>query len=181
MGSGAGIGDVDGDGFDDWIVGVDHDDQNGKESGTAMILSGRLRNAQRFCSPAVPNSSGAAARAHLLGNPFAAQNHLLLVATELPTDQAGYFLVSRVTGFVPNPGGSQGNLCLGGAIGRLAGQLGNSGPGGSFTTQVDLANLPTHPPHTVVAGETWNFQAWYRDDNPDPTSNFTDAVGLTFH
>jgi hypothetical protein len=28
-------------------------------------------------------------------------------------------------------------------------------------------------------GETWTFQAWYRDTNPAPNSNLTDAVAVT--
>ena len=32
----------------------------------------------------------------------------------------------------------------------------------------------------VAAGETWNFQAWYRDANPGPTSNFTPSVSVLF-
>jgi hypothetical protein len=32
----------------------------------------------------------------------------------------------------------------------------------------------------VLAGETWNFQAWYRDLNPTTTSNFTNAVSIAF-
>ena len=37
------------------------------------------------------------------------------------------------------------------------------------------------PPLTIpIPGQTWNFQAWYRDANPTVTSNFTDAVGITF-
>ncbi|MCP3919930.1 MAG: hypothetical protein GY711_30745 [bacterium] len=32
------------------------------------------------------------------------------------------------------------------------------------------------PAHAfVLAGETWFFQCWYRDNNPGPTSHFTDA------
>ncbi|MFT5291611.1 MAG: hypothetical protein ACI82F_003696, partial [Planctomycetota bacterium] len=31
----------------------------------------------------------------------------------------------------------------------------------------------------VMAGQTWNFQCWSRDNNPGPTSNFTDAVSIT--
>jgi hypothetical protein len=27
---------------------------------------------------------------------------------------------------------------------------------------------------------TWNFQRWYRDLNPGSTSNFTDALRVTF-
>ncbi len=32
----------------------------------------------------------------------------------------------------------------------------------------------------MSSGDTWNFQCWYRDNNPVPTSNFTDAVSVTF-
>jgi hypothetical protein len=28
-------------------------------------------------------------------------------------------------------------------------------------------------------GETWSFQAWFRDVNPGVTSNFTDGVAVT--
>ena len=34
---------------------------------------------------------------------------------------------------------------------------------------------------TPAAGETWNFTTWYRDVNPTPTSNFTDAISVLFH
>ena len=46
---------------------------------------------------------------------------------------------------------------------------------------VDLNNLP-RPNGTVAvqAGETWNFQCWYRDKNPGTTSNFTDGVSVLF-
>jgi hypothetical protein len=32
----------------------------------------------------------------------------------------------------------------------------------------------------ILQGETWNFQAWYRDVSPTQTSNFTDAVAVRF-
>ena len=32
----------------------------------------------------------------------------------------------------------------------------------------------------VAAGETWHFQGWFRDADPTATSNFTDAVAITF-
>ena len=49
------------------------------------------------------------------------------------------------------------------------------------TQVLDLANTPTPMGNvSVLAGQTWNFQAWYRDNNPGPTSNFTDAVSVTF-
>ena len=55
-----------------------------------------------------------------------------------------------------------------------------SGVFGAFTIPVDLTQMPTTPVSAVQAGETWNFQAWYRDVNPMPTSNFTDAIQLPF-
>jgi hypothetical protein len=51
---------------------------------------------------------------------------------------------------------------------------------GTATVDVDLGALPTNPPHAVLPGETWHFQCWYRDKNPGPTSNTTDAVACKF-
>ena len=98
----------------------------------------------------------------------------------LPSNQFGYFLVSDTQAIVINPGGSQGVLCLGGTIGRFSGQIQNSGLLGTFSIPVDLTSLPTTPVSAVAPGDTWNFTAWYRDNNPGPTSNFTDALAVTF-
>jgi hypothetical protein len=40
----------------------------------------------------------------------------------------------------------------------------------------------TNPPQPIMAGQTWNFQAWHRDSGagPDCTNNFTDAVEIAF-
>ena len=114
------------------------------------------------------------------GSDLADGDYFMLHATDLPLNQFGYFLASETQGFIANPGGSQGNLCLGGNIGHLNQQIRNSGAAGSFTIQVDLTNIPTNPPQSVMAGQTWNFQAWFRDNNPGPTSNFTDGVSITF-
>ena len=54
------------------------------------------------------------------------------------------------------------------------------GQGPSFTLQIDLTSMPVNPPVAVLPGDTWNFQAWYRDNNLGPTNNFTDAVSVTF-
>ncbi len=133
-----------------------------------------------YCTPAVVNSSGDSAEILALGSELVADNDLLLVAKGMPTNKFGYFLAGLTQGFVPQPPGSQGNLCLGGQIARFAKQIQSSGLSGAFTIQVDLTSIPTAPPHTVLAGETWNFQAWYRDKNPGNTSNFTDAVSVVF-
>jgi len=112
-----------------------------------------------------------------------AANDVALAVDWISSNAFGYFLVSAMPGFVAFPGGSQGNLCLDGAIGRFVGasQIQNSGPGGFFTLAIDLTQLPQPTSFvTVQPGQTWSFQAWYRDANPTPTSNFTDVVAISF-
>ena len=48
------------------------------------------------------------------------------------------------------------------------------------STEVDLLNIPLFG--SIVAGETWNFQAWYRDPQ-GPCGGFfnlSNAVSVTF-
>ena len=68
----------------------------------------------------------------------------------------------------------------GGESGRFSAFVQDSGPGGTFAMPVDLTALPLSPPVAVQAGETWNFQAWFRDFNPGNTSNFTDGYSVLF-
>ena len=131
-----------------------------------------------YCGPAVPNSTGKPAVITIAGSDSVAHDSLTLVATDLPTHKSGYFLVSATSGFVANPGGSQGNLCLGGQIGRFRALVQSSGSTGSFSIETDLTDLPKHG--AAMPGETLYFQAWYRDTNPDSTSNFTDGSWVTF-
>lgn len=80
-------------------------------------------------------------------------------------------------------GGSQGTLCLGGAVGRLnaPGQAQNGGSCGLFDLTLDLAMMPQPTGFvSVLPGETWTFQCWHRDANPGLTSNFSNAVSVTF-
>lgn len=132
-----------------------------------------------FCTPAVPNSTGLPGTIQARGNPVAVFDHVTLEASQLPAQQFALFLNSMLQDFVANPGGSQGNLCLGGQIGRHVEQVGGTGAAGTFAIELDLFALPRPSgPTTVVAGQTWNFQCWYRDVGN--RSNFTDAVSVTF-
>jgi hypothetical protein len=130
--------------------------------------------------PAVVNSTGAFGVLGASGSLTASSNAFVLTASALPPQQFGYFIGGRFQGFIPQPGGSQGNLCLSIPLARFIASLQSSGAGGVMTHQVDLTAIPLTPPVAVVAGETWNFQAWYRDANPGPTSNFTTALSATF-
>lgn len=139
---------------------------DGREVGTSV------------CGPAQANSTGLPAEVRAVGvdlpnSPFG------LIASSLPADEFGFFLVSQDLGSVIPPG-SSGVLCLSGNIGRFngSGLVQTSNPGGSsFGIVVDTGALPVNPVQGVVAGETWHFQAWFRDGS---TSNFTDAVSVTF-
>ena len=115
----------------------------------------------------------------MYGSAVLAANDLELVATQLPPGSFGFFIGSRSQTFIGMPGGSQGNLCVGGTVSRFAAQVFSAGPLGRGTAAIDLTAIPL-PNGAVSAspGETWNFQAWYRDANPNVTSNFTDAIAV---
>ena len=126
-----------------------------------------------------PNSSGGVASIGASGSDVVADQDLTLIASQLPTNQFGYFLTSQTQGLIFNPGGSQGNLCLGGSILRYGKFILNSGAAGTFSLAVDLNSLPNGQ-GAVQPGETWNYTAWFRDNNPTPTSNFTDGLSILF-
>ncbi|QDV10059.1 hypothetical protein Poly30_56210 [Planctomycetes bacterium Poly30] len=49
-----------------------------------------------------------------------------------------------------------------------------------LTLSLDAIPTPTGF-RSVLAGETWYFQAWFRDFTGFGFSNFTDAVEIAFH
>lgn len=137
---------------------------------------------ESYCST-TPNSAGPGARMHAVGSNEAEENFVRLRATGLPTRTVCAFLVSPLAGGTPNFAGGQGHLCLGGSYGLY------DGPGqiqathtGAMALDVDLTLTPRGGGFVgVLGGETWHFQAWYRDANPNPTSNLTDAVSIRFY
>jgi hypothetical protein len=137
-----------------------------------------------YCGPAVVNSSGNSGVIHAQGSALVLDNDLTLLGEGLALNAFAYFLASRTQGFTANPGGSAGNICLGGAIGRsVGGVIVNSGATGTIAAIADLTVMP-QPTGTVavVAGETWHFQCWFRDSSGGvATSNFTDATSVLFN
>ncbi|MEM8711452.1 MAG: hypothetical protein AAGG01_10905, partial [Planctomycetota bacterium] len=136
-----------------------------------------------YCMPAA-NSTGAAANIRAVGTTLVVDNNFELMATSMPTTAFGFFIVSQTQAFVTMPGGSSGNLCLGGSVGRYVGpgQIQNSGTAGEISLDVDLTMVPQPNGFvSVLPGQAWNFQAWYRDSSPaGPTSNFTNGLEVTF-
>ncbi|MDF1836819.1 MAG: FG-GAP repeat protein, partial [Planctomycetota bacterium] len=137
-----------------------------------------------YCGPAVANSLGLAANLIHVGSLSIAANDFTLQVDGLPPGQMGFFLSSMGQDFVPNPGGSQGHLCLGrDLIGRhnRPHELRVSSAVGTFELTFDLQDMPVSlAGSSILAGQTWNFQAWYRDLNPGPTSNFSNGLTARF-
>ena len=134
----------------------------------------------QLCSPAVPSSSGTYASVHARGSDRAFDNDVTLFLDGGPVGSFGYFLTSEDQAYTVHPGGSQGILCLGGTVARFAGNVFQIDPSGSTSFSPDLTSIPIGPGFPVFPGETWTFQAWFRDANPQVTSNFSDAVEIVF-
>ncbi|MEM9382220.1 MAG: VCBS repeat-containing protein [Planctomycetota bacterium] len=130
------------------------------------------------------NSTGAVGSTSAFGSTRAALNAVELRSADLPLNAAGFYLTSLTPDTVVGAGGSQGVLCLGGAIGRYVGpgQVLFSGADGSFDLELDLTAVPQPSGFVaVLPGQTWRFQAWYRDAiGGTPTSNFTDGLAILF-
>lgn len=169
----------------------------GPDLGASIVVRGMSADGQRFlveadgrghhvdldavvttayCGPAVPNSTGAAATLVGLGSDVAADRFFVLRASSLPPSAVALPIVSRTQGLFPGAGGSMGTLCLGGSIGRLPIRFADAS--GAFDARTDTGALPMGAGTVAAAaGETWTFQAWYRDQN---SSNFTDAAEVLF-
>ncbi|MEM6671439.1 MAG: hypothetical protein AAF726_01265 [Planctomycetota bacterium] len=151
----------------------------GGEVHLGVARARRARADETVCNAFV-NSTGRPAELVATGSAIAIDNEVTLHAFGLPTASRGYSLFSRDFGIVVQPGGSQGQLCLQGAIGRLQSQLFLAGFDGRATIPLDLTQIP-RPTGTAaaMAGDTWYAQAWFRDmDQGTPTSNFTSALRL---
>lgn len=129
------------------------------------------------------NSTGGAAELKLTGSADLADQDLTLNLRGAPPVQTVLYLNSREMGMIANPAGSQGNLCIAGpSLSRMLGAITSADASGASTLPIDLASIETNNgPVAALSGETWFWQAWYRDiANGAATSNFSSAVGVTF-
>lgn len=164
-----------------FAVGAMLDDDKLQNSGSVYVHRLPVRVGVNYCTPAVANSTGQPATIEALGSAAISDGTLVLVARQVPLNKLGLFIVSDTSGNFPGAGGGQGTLCLGGKIARFSRQVMSAGDLGALRAEVDLGQLPSPLGNAIQPGETWNFQAWYRDKNPAATSNFSDAVAVTFN
>lgn len=130
--------------------------------------------------PQPPNSTGLAALLTGSGSAELEAGALRLTASAMPPEVLGAFLVGQGDQPIFQLG-QPGSLCLGGqAWAVFPPQV--SDPSGAFERFPDLAALPFAPVRAVQAGETWRFQAWYRDGvvNGYPATSFTQALQTSF-
>ncbi len=167
--------------------GVDYSDTPGRPN---IIETGTS-----FCSPASVNSTGG--DVYLTG--FAGSGigaNLHLEAQGGPDMEFGYFLVGTQAS---DPGLviSNGTLCLSGQFfrynlfGGTANSIGSFDANGVFQnlpgtstvgTGFDVpSDIPDTVPISIMAGDTYHFQLWYRDTPAGVgSSNFSTGLSVTF-
>ena len=148
-----------------------------------ILVTAPLPIGSDLCAPNAVNSTGNSGLLWAGGSDVATANNVTLYVADLPGTAFGYFVTSQSTGVLTMPGGSQGNMCLNGAdIGRYNNAPIQSSPEGVASQILDLTQIP-HPvlgSTAALAGQTLGWQLWYRDMNPGATSNWTNAVRVTF-
>lgn len=130
------------------------------------------------------NSTGQLAALQCSGDQVAASGRFSLHASAVPEGSFAFFLVSDATQ-ATTPMGSQGLFCLSGSIGRFdrsaLQEVMRADASGTIALDVDLNSVPSGTgTRSILAGDTRYFQLWFRDRNPMPTSNFSQAIGVTF-
>lgn len=153
----------------------------------SLEIVSRAQLGQVMCSSATPNSTGFPGELTAEGYDHVLANELELRGTNLPIGQFS-MLVGSTTAIAPmTVSNSQGLICLGGNIARfqtLVQVIGPSATAPGVGAVVFRPNLQAMPLPTGVApamaGETWTFQAWFRDLTTTATSNLTDAVRVIY-
>ncbi|MBL6755249.1 MAG: prolyl oligopeptidase family serine peptidase [Planctomycetes bacterium] len=109
-----------------------------------------------YC-PVTPNSSGAGAEIGWSGSTSVADDDLVLEVTGVPSSTVGLFF------YGPDQvqlGLGNGLRCVGGSLQRLP--VVGADASGTVSYPVELLNTSL-PTGAISAGETWNFQFWFRD------------------
>jgi hypothetical protein len=176
------IDDQNGDGLADWGIAsryfdADPSDQNSLDEGRVVIFAGAPGDATPVCTGG-PNSAGTGAVLWNSGPISVRENGLELVVSEMPPATAVLLIHGRLGS--PTPFGA-GELCVAQPLGVLAFLTTDSGgpPGTTHfaRAEVDLQSPPfTRGGNVVHPGDTWAFQALYRQQGQRNTSNALDVV-----
>jgi hypothetical protein len=131
-----------------------------------------------------PNSTGVGAELVALGSPSIGEDDLTFIGSSLPAEQFTYLMMAAGRAELPFRN-SQGLLCLDMPVLLFTPHVVPTGPMGEMSLEVDFDNLP--PGISIVAGDTWDFQLWYRDVNQaqqnaggQQTTNTSNGVEVVF-
>ena len=129
------------------------------------------------------NSLTAGAHLFFMGTNKVTSDDLSLVTDGLPLNKFGLYYMGGGTLNAPLGDGVR---CVGGrGVGTFRFGIQNSGGGGVFTLGPGIVagSCSAFPPAGCIAsGDTWNFQAWYRDPSGPCGSqfNFSNGFQVTF-
>lgn len=132
------------------------------------------------------NSTGAMTELTATGSETVGDDDICLLASNMAPGSLAFFITSQTQGFVANPGGSAGNLCVVGKVGRFLqninqlktsdamGQVSlNTAAGEWSVNSIPIATPPLF--YSAVAGTTTSFQLWHRDIGG---SNFSNGLSI---
>ncbi len=152
-----------------WTVGA-----NNMQVGAIMAYRNDCPSPKNYCT-ATANSTGVPASMDWLGSTGVAANDLTLLTHDLPAKKFGLFFFGTTQVSVPLGNGQR---CVGGAIYRLPVVASDSL--GEARMDLDLGNMPV-PGGSILMGETWNFQFWYREvKGVGAGYNFSDGLQVYF-
>jgi hypothetical protein len=121
------------------------------------------------------NSTGSGALLSAAGSTSLAADDLVLTASNLTLNQSG--IIYMGPNQIQLPFGDGLRCVGGGSLGVVRFPVMNSGAGGSMTLGPNFL-----APTVITAGQTWNFQSWYRDPGGPCGNafNLSNAVSATF-
>ncbi len=169
-----GIGDVDGDGVPDVIVGRPRWFGPVSISGEVHLISLRHPQVPRYACPGAPNSTGRSGKLSATGRLSVAHDELTLRGANMPPDSLIDIFYALRSDAVPFASSG----CLRGRLYRAARQV--IGISGNFGITIPLSAGPLAAGSGAIsAGSTWTLQGRY-SDGAAGGHGFTNTVELTF-
>jgi hypothetical protein len=124
------------------------------------------------------NSTASGALLSASGSASVGADDLVFTATSVPTNKNGIFYMGGGTAQIPFGDGQQCVVAGGTGIFRYA-PVQNSGPTGTLVLGPGIVarSQSFAPAGRIQAGQTWNFQAWFRDPAGPCGSGFNTSNG----